>query len=292
MYHGVVLINKPTGTPARPLLNRMLRALPKKQKAGWCGTLDPLATGMLPVCLGEATKIAPWIVSGQKKYTTEAQLGITTDTGDADGNLTQEIPLNAMPSETAIQNVLKDFVGEIEQIPPMVSAIKHKGKPLYQWAREGTTIERKPRACTIASIRLIQVDAKQQRLTLSVVCSKGTYIRTLVEAIGARLGCGAHVARLHRDWVAPFQDHPMVAPDDWLGHVNPASFILTPQAALPHLPCITLDQALSEAFCQGKVWPMDADEEGPHVILSLSGIMLGIGIIDSGKIKPKKVFNL
>jgi len=191
---GIVLLDKPIGLSSNQALQRV-RRLFRAARAGHTGALDPLATGMLPLCLGEATKFSQFLLDADKRYITCIQLGKGTTTGDREGDVLTDLPVPELTDE-ALESVLNRFRGEIEQIPPMYSALKHEGKPLYEYARQGIVIERKRRQVTIADLTLVSRTA--DTLTLDIRCSKGTYIRTVGEDIGEMLGCGAHLHSLHR----------------------------------------------------------------------------------------------
>jgi tRNA pseudouridine55 synthase len=198
--NGVLLLDKPPGISSNKALQKV-KHLYRASKAGHTGSLDPLATGMLPVCFGEATKISAFLLDADKHYRFSCQLGVTTDTGDAEGEVTNTQDYSGITAAD-IERLLPDFTGEIEQIPPMYSALKHEGQRLYKLAREGIVVERKPRAVTIYKIKLHALS--QGIMDLEVTCSKGTYVRTLAEEIGERLGCGAHVSQLRRLSVGVF----------------------------------------------------------------------------------------
>lgn len=205
-FGGVLLLNKSQGMTSNTALQKA-RRLFGKLKAGHTGTLDPLATGMLPICFGEATKFSRFILEARKQYVVTAQLGIVTDTGDADGEVLTRTPVTSEHFE-ALPQVLSAFRGKIQQIPPMYSALKHQGTPLYRLARAGKTIDRAARDVEIYELVLSDREPQHQTFQLRVDCSKGTYIRSLVEDIGQALGVGAHVTRLHRSSTSGFlQDH-------------------------------------------------------------------------------------
>lgn len=193
--NGVLLLNKPGGETSNRSLQRVKRLF-DANKAGHTGSLDPLATGLLPVCFGEATKFSQYLLNANKTYSTDAQLGVITDTGDSDGEIIKQLPVPEDLNEPALLEVLARFEGEISQVPSMYSALKHNGQPLYKLARQGIEVERKARLITIFSIALKGL--KSSSFEMEVSCSKGTYIRTLVEDVGLVLGCGAHVTRLNR----------------------------------------------------------------------------------------------
>jgi tRNA pseudouridine55 synthase len=205
---GVLLLDKPQGGSSNHVLQRVKRLF-GAAKAGHTGSLDPLATGMLPVCFGEATKISAFLLDADKRYHLECQLGVNTTTGDAEGEVIDTQDVSAI-SESDVKKVLPDFFGEINQIPPMYSAIKHNGERLYKLARKGIEVERKARQVTIYDIDFISLQWQQQGdqqrliLELEVHCSKGTYVRTLVEDIAKKLNCGAHITSLRRLSVGPY----------------------------------------------------------------------------------------
>ncbi|MEY3390932.1 MAG: hypothetical protein RL350_1194, partial [Pseudomonadota bacterium] len=194
---GVVLLDKPNGMSSQSAVTAVKRHF-QAEKAGHTGTLDPMATGLLPICLGEATKNSQDLVDADKTYIATVRFGIETDTGDAEGQVlsersTAEVVDNLM-AKTLLEAILPKFIGEIEQIPPMYSALKRDGKPLYEYARSGVEIEREPRKITIYSIRLVAIH--WPHVEIEVHCSKGTYIRVLAQDIGNSLGCGAHLSAL------------------------------------------------------------------------------------------------
>ena len=202
---GILLLDKPLGQSSNHALQRVKR-LYDARKAGHTGSLDPLADGMLPICLGDATKLSAFLLDADKHYWFRVKLGETTSTADAEGELTRSRPLGDI-SRSRIEEVLARFRGEIQQMPPMYSALKHKGKRLYELAREGVEVEREPRPVTVYALALGEVDLPQ--FELQVHCSKGTYVRTLAEDIGEALGCGAHVTALRRTGVGPYAGFPM-----------------------------------------------------------------------------------
>lgn len=191
---GIVIIDKPSGISSNHALQRVKRLF-NANKAGHTGSLDPLATGVLPICLGEATKLSTYLLDADKQYQVRCQLGTLTDSGDSDGEVLSQEPIPEF-SSADLQAILQRFVGEQQQIPPMFSALKHKGQPLYKLARQGIEIERKSRLITIYDIRLLACDTES--FTLQVACSKGTYIRTLVQDIAAELNSCGHVTMLRR----------------------------------------------------------------------------------------------
>lgn len=240
-HAGVLLTDKPLGLSSRQVLNR-LKAILGRTKAGHTGTLDPLATGMLPVCVGEATKFSQFLLDARKCYRTTLQLGVATDTGDAEGQVIAEHSVPNLSQHQRLQ-LLQAFSGELQQVPPMYSALKHQGQPLYKLAREGKEIERKPRSVLISRLAMLAYDETAHQLQLEVTCSKGTYIRSLAMDIGDYLGCGAHLTALHRTWVHPYQQITMhtldqlLSDDDWQQHLLPIDSMLH---HIPALNCTTL----------------------------------------------------
>lgn len=203
---GILLLNKPKGISSNRALQRV-RAMLNASKAGHTGNLDPMATGLLPLCFGEATKFSSYLLDADKAYIATARLGQVSDTGDAEGTIVQERPVPEL-NEAQIKEAMARFLGDIEQVPPMYSALKQNGQPLYKLAREGKTVERKARSVTIFDLELIEWNAPD--LTFSVRCSKGTYVRTLAEDIGETLGCGAHLVMLHRTHTGGFTGDEML----------------------------------------------------------------------------------
>ncbi len=206
---GILLLDKPVAITSNDALQRVKRIY-RAAKAGHTGSLDPLADGLLPVCLGAATKLSAFLLDADKKYRVRARLGVTTTTADAEGEILEERPADDV-TEAALQAVLPRFTGKIEQVPPMYSALKHKGQRLYKLAREGVEVEREPREVQIYSLALGEFSPPE--FELEVHCSKGTYVRTLVEDIGKALGCGAHVTALRRTAVGPYGEDRLVGWD-------------------------------------------------------------------------------
>lgn len=207
---GVLVINKPAGKSSHDMVYFIRRLLGIK-KVGHTGTLDPDATGVLPICIGKATKAADMLTASDKAYRTQLVLGMTTDTLDASGEILTEQPVNVTWEQ--FENVIKEFTGEIEQIPPMYSAIKKDGKKLYELARQGVTVERKKRIVNIFDIKINSFDSEEGIAEIEVSCSKGTYIRTLCEDIGTKLGCGAYMNTLVRTKSAGFDLEHSYSPE-------------------------------------------------------------------------------
>ena len=213
--NGVFLLDKPLGESSNMVLQKV-RAMYGAAKAGHTGALDPLASGMLPICLGEATKFSQFLLNADKTYEVTATLGIRTTTSDADGEVVSTLPVTSTAEE--ITQVCLSFLGASKQIPSMFSALKHQGKPLYWYARQGIEIERPARDITLFAIDVLRIEGVE--VDLRVHCSKGTYIRSLVDDIGQVLGCGAYVSRLHRSQVAGYPSDKMLSLDALQAMVN------------------------------------------------------------------------
>lgn len=198
--NGILVIDKPQGVTSNGILQQVKR-LYGAAKAGHTGALDPLATGVLPLCFGEATKFSQMMLDSDKAYVTTARLGVRTETGDSEGKVVEEKPVPPLDADQ-VEAVLERFRGAIEQVPSMYSALKHKGRPLYEYAREGIEVERPARPVTIYELTLLEL--RDNEMDLAVSCTKGTYIRSLVEDIGQALGCGAHVSALRRTMASGF----------------------------------------------------------------------------------------
>jgi len=254
---GILLLDKPLGISSNKAL-QIVKRLFNAQKAGHTGSLDPLATGMLPICFGEATKVSSFLLESNKSYQTTATLGKITTTGDAEGEVLQERTIPTL-NESDINNTLATFKGSINQTPPMYSALKHQGQPLYKLARKGIEIERKHRQITIFDLTLS--NHTTHSLSLHVSCSKGTYIRTLVEDIGEALGCGAYVSMLKRTMVDPFYDHKMVSLDTLEKYAaegkNIDQFLLSTDTGLSHFQAITLTEKATIAYLYGQSVEID-----------------------------------
>jgi tRNA pseudouridine55 synthase len=240
IVNGIILVNKPQGLTSNAVLQRVKHLFHAK-KAGHTGSLDPLATGMLPLCFGEATKLSQFLLDADKCYEVTALLGIKTNTGDSMGEEISSVR-DFSVSIDDVSEVVETFRGDISQIPPMFSALKHQGQPLYKLARAGKEVERKARKVSIHQIQIVSFDGKF--LKLKVTCSKGTYIRTLVEDIGDKLGVGAHVTRLHRAYTAGFEDGEMYPLDDLMNKSSKELMdcLLPLDCAIGHLPVINLSK--------------------------------------------------
>lgn len=247
LVDGVLLLDKPVGFSSNDALIKAKRVLNAK-KAGHTGTLDPFATGLLPLCFGEATKFSQDLLESDKTYETVVHLGQRTDTGDTEGAVVEEHAVEVTPAQ--IEAVLERFRGPILQTPPMYSALKRDGKPLYEYARAGITLEREARPVTIHKLELL--DYQAPFLKLSVTCSKGTYIRVLGEDIGAALGCGAHLNALRRTQVGALTMAHVVTLEQLSAHADPLSLLDPVDALLSSFPAVLLTEELAKRFLQGQ----------------------------------------
>lgn len=250
---GILLLNKPEGITSNKALQKTKHLFGAK-KAGHTGSLDPLATGMLPICFGEATKICQYLLDADKCYETTGLLGIKTNTSDSTGEVIAQVEHYCV-SETQLNKVLSQYKGNIKQVPSMFSALKHKGTPLYRLAREGIEIERQARDVLISLLQLNDFDGTQ--FSLTVTCSKGTYIRNLVEDIGDSLGVGAHVTRLHRLYTSGFQEMPMYSLDELqeMTLTQKLDCLIPMDKAVDFLTQIILSEDEISTIRQGKVVP-------------------------------------
>jgi tRNA pseudouridine55 synthase len=247
--HGVLLLDKHAGDSSNDVLIKAKRLL-NAQKAGHTGTLDPFATGLLPLCFGEATKFAQDLLEADKTYETVVRLGIATTTGDTEGDVLETRDVHVTPEQ--IEAVLAQFRGDIDQVPPMYSALKRDGKPLYEYARAGVTLERDARRVTIHTLELLEYRAPF--LTLRVRCSKGTYIRVLGQDIGAALGCGAHLQALRRTQVGALSIDKAVTLDllSTTPEAERTSMLAPVDALLSSFPAIQLDEEMAKRFLHGQ----------------------------------------
>jgi len=292
--NGILLLDKPLGITSNDALQRV-KHLFRARKAGHTGSLDPLATGLLPICLGEATKISAFLLDADKRYRVRVKLGVTTTTADAEGEILEEKPTDGI-DEARLREVLADFRGEIDQLPPMYSAIKHKGERLYNLARQGIEVEREPRRITIHALDLLEWSPPE--FSLDVHCSKGTYVRTLAEDIGNVLGCGAHVTALHRSGVGPYGDADLVSMqqiEDLRSEGAAAldQLLLPLESGLAHWPEVRLSDDAAYYMRKGQaVLVPQAPTEGWVRLYSKSGEFMGAGCIaDDGKVQPKRLLS-
>ena len=262
---GVVLLDKPLGMSSQGAVTAVKRAL-NADKAGHTGTLDPMATGLLPICLGEATKYSQDLLDADKSYVARIRFGANTDTGDAEGQVVTSFPLPQFADDAAMRAALNAllpaFTGPILQVPPMYSALKRDGKPLYEYARAGVELEREARSVVIHSI--VWTEVQWPEATLEVICSKGTYIRVLAEDLGAALGCGAHLVGLRRTEVGHLSLVQSISLDDLLRTTaDHADFVLPVDALLQTLPHLTVDAQQAKRLEMGQRVPLTVNAKFP-----------------------------
>jgi len=291
--HGILLLDKPENMTSNGALQRVKRLFNAK-KAGHTGSLDPIATGMLPICFGEATKFSQFLLESNKSYVVTAKLGIQTTTGDREGEPVAIKPVQGITAEQ-IAAVLTKFTGTIEQIPPMFSALKVNGKPLYELARKGIEVERQPRRITIFSIELC--DAKDDQFSIEVHCSKGTYVRTLIEDIGHALGSCAHVIELRRPTVTPYHNSIMYTLPELekvaltSGAERLKDYLLPVETAVEIFPAITLNTAAAFYVRMGQPVRTSLPLQTSLVrLLSEDAQFIGMGeVMADGRIRPHRL---
>ena len=291
---GILLLDKPVGMTSNRALQRA-RHLMFARKAGHTGSLDPLASGLLPLCFGEATKVSAFLLDADKTYEVRIRLGERTDTADADGEVIATAPVPALDAAT-VETALRGLEGEQDQVPPMYSAVKHQGERLYKIARRGEDVERKSRRVTVHSLDLDGLDGAE--LDITVACSKGTYVRTLAEDIARALGTEGHVVALRRTRVGPFET-PMhtldeveaAAEADGAGAYERRDSLLLPvDAAIPDWPLVELTHASARFIRQGQPVLVPRAPTDGRVRLYSDGDFLGIGeILDDGRIAPRRL---
>jgi tRNA pseudouridine55 synthase len=290
-----LLLDKPVGITSNAAL-QVVKRLYDANKAGHTGSLDPLATGMLPICLGEATKISGFLLSADKSYRAVCKLGVTTNSGDADGEILKERPVENI-DETRVREVLMNFMGDSKQIPPMHSAIKRQGVPLYKLAHQGIEVEREARDITIHCLDLVRLDGDE--LEIDVRCSKGTYIRTLAEDIGEELGCGAHISALRRTGIGALDNIEMHTLDSLTALAEQQdkkaldSLLLPTELALPDWPEVQLSADASFYLCQGQaVFVPQLKDRGWVRLFGANKRFLGLGtVLDDGRVAPKRLLS-
>lgn len=292
--HGFVLLDKPLGISSNAAMKRVKR-LYRANKAGHTGSLDPLATGLLPVCLGDATKMSAYLLEADKAYRAVVMLGLKTTTGDAEGEVIATRPVPPL-DEQGLRQVLARFVGQLEQVPPMFSAVKLNGRPLYKLAHKGIEVERPSRTVVIHALTLLWLAG--DTFEIQVRCSKGTYIRTLTEDIGEALGCGAHVAELRRTAAGPFDAAQMLTFDaldaraaqglSWLD-----SLLLPVDSVLTDWPDVCLADDAAHFLRQGQpVFAPQAPAEGWVKLYTHQRQFLGIGcMLGDGRVAPKRLMS-
>lgn len=291
---GILLLDKPLGISSNKAL-QAARTIFRANKAGHTGSLDPLATGLLPICFGEATKYSSFLLDSSKSYAAQARLGITTTTGDGEGEIVDERPVRV--SRRQLDKVIEQFRGSIEQIPPMHSAVKHEGERLYKLARQGLEVERQSRQVQIYRLQVVAFD--DDRLELDVHCSKGTYIRTLVEDIGEALGCGASLSALRRTGVQPFWDDKTYTLDELRSirddETMPLDDCLLPvESGLIDWPLIELTPDMSFYLLQGQAVQVPrAPTEGLVRLYDADKGFIGAGsILSDGRVAPKRMMRV
>ncbi len=292
--HGIFLLNKPQGLTSNSALQKV-RRLFNANKAGHTGALDPLAQGMLPICLGEMTKISGYLLDADKVYLATIQLGQNTTTGDAEGEVIEQFPVPAF-SEGDIESVLSHFRGDLMQTPPMFSALKHEGRPLYDYARKGIHIDRPARAVTIYSLERVRWESPL--LILRVACSKGTYIRTLAEDIGRMLGTGGHLVALLRESVAGFQTQQMMTLEQLEAlHTQDAhaldAHLISGDVALADWPVFKLNSKETKQVLQGQQIGAMGFGQQPFVrIHAANDLLIGIGEVIQDTLCIVRLFNI
>ena len=297
---GILILNKPQGITSNDALQQV-KYLYYAAKAGHTGSLDPLATGVLPICLGEATKFTQFLLEADKTYQSTFCFGVATETGDSDGETVSTCDASAL-TQVQLEQAVTAFRGEIKQIPSMYSALKHNGQPLYKLARQGITVEREARAATIYNYQILAFrPGEKAELDVEISCSKGTYIRTLAEDLGKAVGCGAHVTRLHRTVAGPFREEESIT----LAQLESLregkrgedlDFLLKPlDAAVSDAISVELTESMAWYFRQGQA-VMSPDvyrqsEEGDIVrIFHADGNFMGVGeVLDDGRVKPRRL---
>ena len=290
--NGILLLDKPSGLTSNAAL-QAVKKLYRARKAGHTGSLDPLATGLLPICFGEATKVSGFLLDADKDYRVTCKFGERTTTGDAEGEVLEQRPVEDL-SEDRLREVMQGFLGDIEQIPPMYSALKHKGERLYKLARAGVEVEREPRQVTIHALELLTLTPPLAEIR--VHCSKGTYVRTLVEDIGAALGCGAHVSGLRRLGVGPFDDSHMIDMEGLQAVAAESEhaldqLLLPLESGLAQWPDVRLSSDAAFYLRQGQpVLVPKAPTAGLVRLYEGESRFLGVGeILDDGRVAPRRL---
>ena len=293
--HGILLLDKPRGLGSNAALQRVKRIYQAK-KAGHTGSLDAQATGLLPICFGEATKLSGFLLDSDKHYHATCKLGVVTTTGDAAG---EAIEVREVPKLSAldIEGVLGQFKGKIEQVPPMYSALKHKGQRLYQLAYQGIEVERKPRTLFIYELELLCL--QENIFEIDVRCSKGTYIRTLAEDIGRALGCGAHVIALRRLGAGPFRSEQMVSMEKIENTATEGlealdKLVLDMDEAITDMPAVEVTETVAYYLRQGQAVVVPRSPvSGWLRIYNSTQDLIGIGeVLDDGRIAPRRIIRV
>ena len=283
--HGVLLLDKPQGMTSNDALQKVKRLFNAK-KAGHTGALDPLATGMLPICFGEATKFSQYLLDSDKRYRVIAKLGERTDTSDADGQIISTRSVNITQSQ--IDEALTHFRGDILQVPTMFSALKYQGKPLYEYARQGIVIEREARPITIYDNQFIQYDSAKHELTLEIHCSKGTYIRTIIDDLGELLGCGAHVIYLRRLQVSNYPIDNMITLDE----LQNEPMLMPVDSPLQDRPKVVLSESQSKDILLGRTVIVENSVSVETLVRIYQGQQfIGAGTQILNKLSPKRLIS-
>ena len=289
---GVLLLDKPPGLTSNDALQKA-KSLYRARKAGHTGSLDKAASGLLPLCFGEATKFSGFLLNADKHYRTIFQLGIQTSTGDAEGDIVFRGETGKL-TRKRVETVLAGFLGTVMQVPPMFSALKHKGQRLYKLAHQGLEVDREPREITVHSMDLLEY--RDDELELDIRCSKGTYIRTLAEDIGRELGCGAHVKALRRTGVGPYSDEntltlPELESIAATGMQGLDDLLLGIDSVVRDLPSVHLVDSVAYYLCQGQpVTVPKAPTRGMLRIYGEDGRFLGVGeVLADGRVAPKRL---
>ena len=288
--NGVFLLNKPLGLSSNTALQKV-RWLYRANKGGHTGALDPLASGLLPICLGEATKFSHYLLDANKRYHTTIQLGHSTTTGDVEGEVFEQANIPTL-TEELINSVLQQFLGDTLQVPPMYSALKKDGRPLYELARKGIEIERPARPVHLSALKLVSFTADS--ITLDVTCSKGTYIRVLGEDIAKALGSQGHLSYLHRVQTGHFELNPQYTIEylESLNEEQREALLLEPYAPVQQFPRYELAEERLKYFRNGQESSIDFPET-PEVLVFFQGKCLGLAEVnDKGRLIPKRLLNL
>lgn len=294
--NGILLLDKPLEVSSNGILQRV-RWLYQAQKAGHTGALDPMASGLLPICFGEATKFSQFLLDTDKTYLVTATFGVRTTTSDSEGEVISQKPVSFTQAE--LEQALQAFRGDILQVPTMFSALKYQGQPLYRYARQGIEVPREPRPISIFRFELLAL--KDNSADFIVHCSKGTYIRTLIDDLGELLGCGAHVAKLHRTQVGPFHAEQMVTPAqlDALAEqshqttdFSPMDSLLLPlDAGISNMTTLELTQAEQHRLQHGQSCQVDMADIAAVKLHGPGDIFFGIGLVENGVLSSRRLLN-
>tara|TARA_E500000178_G_C17038913_1_gene765288 strand:+ start:5254 stop:6216 length:963 start_codon:yes stop_codon:yes gene_type:complete len=289
---GILIVDKPQGMSSNEVVQRAKRAF-NARKVGHTGSLDPLATGVLPLCFGEATKFSQYLLDSNKEYWTRIRLGVTTETGDSDGRVIAEGSLAGVTRER-IEDALQEFRGAIEQVPSMYSALKHKGQPLYKLARQGIEVERKARTVTVHFNELVKYEGDSIELELR--CSKGTYVRSIAEDLGKALGCGGHVIALRRRAAGPYLERAAIALSDLDGEARPEALdrlLLPVSSAVEHWSGVDVSEAAADRLRQGQMVELAEPQQGGWVRIFETAEephFLGVGeVLPNGRLAPRRL---